>query len=90
MKIIVKSNPTKDELDELGVESWGIWTKEESEFPWSYDEKETCYLYEGDVDVETEEGTVHFKAGDLVIFPKGLDCTWKVHKAVRKRYKFGD
>jgi len=90
MKISVKK-PTKEELNELGIESWGIWTKEVSEFPWEYDEKETCYLYEGDVDVTTNNGEkVHFGAGDLVVFPKGLECKWKVNRAVRKRYKFGD
>ena len=27
--------------------------------------------------------------GDRVVFPQGLDCTWKVKKAVRKHYQFG-
>ncbi|MHA1728323.1 MAG: cupin domain-containing protein [Promethearchaeota archaeon] len=91
-KIQVIKNPTEEQLNKLGIKSWGIWTKEESEFPWSYDEKETCFLLEGDVDVTTEDGkSVHFEAGNLVVFPKGLkNVTWKVNKAVKKHYKFGD
>jgi len=33
---------------------------------------------------------VHTGAGDLVTFPKGMSCTWKVQKAVRKHYTFKD
>ena len=46
-------------------------------------------LYDYQVVVKTEEGEVSFGAGDLVTFPKGLDCTWRVKKAVRKHYFFG-
>jgi uncharacterized cupin superfamily protein len=31
---------------------------------------------------------VEFGQGDLVIFPRGLSCTWKVLKTVRKHYDF--
>ena len=67
------------------------WEKEESEFPWSYSDKETCYLLEGQVEV-TPEGAapVTFGKGDLVTFPKGMSCKWKITKAVRKHYTFGD
>lgn len=67
-----------------------IWEKEPSEFPWHYDERETCLILEGDVTVEGGGQTVRFGPGDLVIFPQGLDCTWKIHRAVRKHYVFGD
>ncbi len=76
-------------LKELGVRSWPIWTKEPSEFPWHYDEEETCYFLEGEVAVEAGGETVEFGKGDLVTFPQGLDCTWRVVKAVRKHYRFG-
>ncbi|MCA9671458.1 MAG: cupin domain-containing protein [Myxococcales bacterium] len=77
-------------LSQLGVKSWPIWTKEPSEFPWSYDAAETCYLLEGDVEVTPDGGgeTVRFGAGDLVTFARGLSCTWKIHVAVRKHYTF--
>ncbi len=82
--------PSEETLQKLNVRSWPIWTKEVSEFPWEYDEPETCYILEGDVVVTPENGDqVSFGAGDLVIFPDGLKCTWKINKAVRKHYKFG-
>ncbi len=87
MKIEVKK-PTDEEIKQ--TESWGIWEKEVSEFPWEYDEKETCYILEGKATVKAEDGEeVSFGKDDLVIFPKGLKCTWKVTEAIRKRYKFG-
>jgi len=88
MKVHVKK-PTEEELEKIGVKNWGIWTKEPSEFDWFYDEKETCYLLEGDVDVETPDGIVHFEKGDLVTFEPGLSCKWKVNKPVRKYFNFG-
>ena len=82
--------PSEEKLKQLGVRSWPVWTKEESEFPWEYDEKETCYILEGDVTVTPESGEpVRFGKGDLVVFPEGLKCRWKIHKAVKKHYRFG-
>jgi len=90
MKIkIIK--PSDNDLEELGVKNWPIWTKEISEFDWFYDEKETCYFIEGEVEVETEDGEVYkIKKGDLVVFPRGLKCKWKVKTPVKKHYKFGE
>ena len=76
-------------LEGIGVKSWPIWSKDTSSFDWHYDEKEVCYFLEGEVTVNTPEGPVNFGKGDLVTFPKGLDCTWHVKKKVRKHYKFG-
>jgi hypothetical protein len=82
--------PTEEKLLKLDVRSWPVWEKEESEFPWFYDEAETCYILEGDVSVTPENGApVSFGKGDLVIFDEGLRCTWKINKAIRKHYKFG-
>jgi len=86
MKIEVRK-PTEEEKKEM--ESCGIWEKEVSEFPWEYEDKETCLLIDGEVEVETDKGSVKFGAGDYVIFPKGLKCTWKIKKPVKKYYKFG-
>lgn len=70
--------------------AWPIWTKEASEFPWEYDEEETCLILDGDVTVTNETGQAfHFAAGDWVVFPEGMKCTWKVNKDVRKHYRFG-
>lgn len=80
--------PDQKKLESLKVETWPIWTKEVSTFDWHYDGQETCYFLEGEVTVKTQEGEVSCGKGDLVTFPKGLDCTWQVKKPVRKRYKF--
>jgi uncharacterized cupin superfamily protein len=88
-EIKIERNPTEERLEELGVSAWPIWTKEASEFPWQYDARETCYFVEGDVVVTPEAGVpVEMKKGDLVIFPKGMSCTWKIRKDVKKHYKF--
>jgi uncharacterized cupin superfamily protein len=89
-EITVEKNPGQARLDELGVFDWSIWTKEESEFPWSYDTAETCYFLEGDVVVTPDGGKpVTMGKGDLVTFPPGMSCTWKIRKAVRKHYTLG-
>jgi uncharacterized cupin superfamily protein len=46
-------------------------------------------LLAGEVTVEHEGQSVHFGAGDRVVFPAGLSCKWIVHKTVRKHYQFG-
>ncbi len=89
-EIDIERNPDEERLNDLGVYDWPIWTKEVSEFPWSYDEPETCYFLEGDVEVTPEDGEpVTVGKGDLVTFPQGMDCTWKVREPVRKHYRFG-
>ncbi|MDJ0679632.1 MAG: cupin domain-containing protein [Xenococcaceae cyanobacterium MO_167.B52] len=88
--IEIKHQPTQGELETLGVFNWSIWTKEVSEFPWTYDETETCYFLAGDVTVTPDGGKpVSMGKGDLVTFPRGMSCTWTIKSAVRKHYKFG-
>jgi hypothetical protein len=83
--------PSEAELEQMGVFDWPIWEKGESRFPWTYDEREVCYLVQGQVTVEPEEGEpVTFGAGDLVTFPAGMNCTWDIQEAVRKHYRLGD
>jgi hypothetical protein len=79
-----------EEAKERGVRDWPVWEKERSRFQWHYDQTEECYVLEGKVVVETEDGNVEFGAGDFVTFPKGLDCVWDVRKDVKKRYRFVD
>jgi len=88
MKIEVRK-PAQSELEERGILSWPIWTCEPSAFDWSYTDRETCYILEGKVTVQTSEGNVTFGKGDLVVFPEGLSCVWRVEEAVRKHYNFG-
>ena len=88
--IKIEHQPSQSRLDSLGVSSWGIWTKEVSKFPWTYDECEVCYILEGDVIVTPDGGApVRFGQGDLVTFPAGMSCTWDIRSAVCKHYKFG-
>lgn len=88
--IKIEHHPDAARLASLGVSSWGIWTKEVSIFPWTYDEREVCYLLEGDVIVTPDGGKpVRFGAGDLVSFPAGMSCTWEIRHPVRKHYRFG-
>lgn len=87
--IVVVSKPEEEELQRLNVRNWPIWEKEVSEFPWTYEEAETCYILEGEVTVRSDEETVSFQKGDLVTFPQGLSCTWEVKKPVKKHYRFG-
>ena len=89
MSEIKITRPGKEELAQLGIDSWSPWECEPSTFDWEYAEKETAYVFEGKVNVTTPSGTVEVKEGDLVEFPEGLKCTWHVVEKIRKVYKFG-
>ena len=80
--------PTPDEIKLTS--GWDIWKKEASEFPWFYDDTETCYILEGEAMATDSKGdTIQFQAGDMVRFEKGLSCKWKISKDIKKRYLFG-
>ena len=86
----IKITNLKDkEIKDRGIYSWPIWSCEISEFDWEYGDTESCYLLDGEVEVQSEYETVKFSAGDFVVFPKGLKCRWKVTYPVRKHYYFG-
>ena len=88
MKIEIKK-PKKEDMEKEGIMSWPIWEKEVSRFDWFYDSIEECYLLEGEVVVETEDGQqVEFGKGDFVTFPQGLSCVWDIKEAVKKHYNF--
>jgi len=89
MSNIVIKQLSDVEIDNMGILNWPIWTCEVSEFPWQYDVEESCLILEGEVYVAAGSETVQIKAGDFVIFPKGLSCVWKVTKPIRKHYQFG-
>ena len=91
MSITITSPSPAITIEELGIKHWPIWSCEPSSFPWTYSEKETCLILEGNITVTPDYGEpVKFGAGDLVVFPEGMSCTWEVHKAVRKHYHFGN
>ena len=87
--IQINHQPTPSELEAMDVYSWPIWQKETSEFPWHYDAAETCYFLAGAVTVTPEGGEpVSMGKGDLVTFPVGMSCTWRIEAAVKKHYSF--
>lgn len=82
------TKPTNKQIQ--STKNWGIWEKEVSEFPWEYSEKETCYILEGEAEVTSENGEkINFGKGDWAEFEKGLKCSWKITKNIKKKYMFG-
>lgn len=80
---------TPDILKNYDIDSWSSWDCDPSEFPWEYSTDEICYVKKGRVIVTEEDGTkIEINAGDIVIFPKGLKCTWKVIDRIEKVYNF--
>jgi uncharacterized cupin superfamily protein len=89
-KITLHHDPNREFLADLGVYEWPIEGVDVSEFSMHYSEKETCFFIEGEAIVIPEDDKpVHMGVGDLVTFPKGTNCTWKVIKNVRKHYNIG-
>lgn len=89
MSEIIIKKLTDEEIAEKGILQWSTWSCEKSIFPWEYTDKESCYILEGKVDIETENGElISIEPGDFVVFPKGLKCTWHVHEAINKHYVF--
>ncbi|KAJ4462136.1 putative enzyme of the cupin superfamily protein [Paratrimastix pyriformis] len=73
------------------AQQWPVWEKEVSEFPWEYEQKEVCLVISGEVEVtsiNSNQMPVRFHAGQLVSFPAGLRCVWKVISPIRKHYNF--
>ena len=88
--ITIKIKKLSDlDLTALNVYSWPIWSCEVSDFPWTYSDSETCLILEGKVIVTTDHEEATIKAGDFVVFPKGLTCRWNVLQPIRKHYSFG-
>jgi uncharacterized protein len=86
VKDIIIRKPTEKET--IDCKKWPIWKCEPSTFDWEYTETETCLILEGKVTISDQTGAVSFKAGDLVIFPCDLVCTWQVSDKVVKHYNF--
>jgi len=90
VSIHVQRQAEREFLDEIGVFSWPIWEAKASEFPWKYETDESCYFLEGAVTVTPEGGNpVEIGRGDYVTFPAGLNCQWRIKRAVRKHYRLG-
>ncbi|KAI8539485.1 hypothetical protein RHMOL_Rhmol09G0187000 [Rhododendron molle] len=90
LSIIVESNPSNSRLSELGIKSWPKWGCAPGIYKLKFDAEETCYLVKGKVKAypKGSKECVEFGAGDVVVIPKGLSCTWDISVAVDKYYKF--
>ncbi|XP_044483821.1 uncharacterized protein LOC123209750 [Mangifera indica] len=88
--ITVEKNPSDSKLSELGIKSWPKWGCPPGKYTFKYEAEETCYLLKGKVKVFSKGSSefVEFGAGDLVIIPKGISCTWVVSVSIDKYYKF--
>ena len=90
MSEIKVEKATPERLKQLGVESWSEWECGVETFDGESSSDETAYVKAGRVQVTTEHGQeVEFGAGDIVRFPSGLKCTWKVIEPIRKVFVFG-
>ena len=67
--------PTEKELQE--AESWSIWEKEESEFPWEYFEQETCLILEGKAVVKTLKKLSNLEQATTLYFLKDSSAPGK-------------
>ena len=88
MQGIIIEKLDRAQISERKIISWPIWEKEISRFDWEYDSDEECYILDGEVKVETDEGDVLIKTGDFVTFRKGLKCVWDVKTPIKKHYNF--
>ncbi|MDW8132913.1 MAG: cupin domain-containing protein [Candidatus Calescibacterium sp.] len=80
----------RPEIEEINdSKTWPTWSKDISTFDWYYDEKEKFYVVEGEVEVTLDDGTkVEIRSGDMVVFEKGVKCTWNIKKPIYKHYTF--
>ncbi|MCD4697722.1 MAG: cupin domain-containing protein [Bacteroidales bacterium] len=88
MAKVVIEKLTEEHVKSRGIRGWPIWEKEVSRFDWQYNGDEECLILEGEVTVETKEGSYNIKPGDFVTFKDGLKCTWDIKSPIRKHYNF--
>lgn len=50
---------------------------------WYYDEKTACLILEGKAVVDHYGEKLTVEAGDLVTFPQGVQCQWKIMEPLR-------
>ncbi|KAL5215024.1 hypothetical protein ABZP36_004176 [Zizania latifolia] len=67
-----------------------IWGCPPGKFQLKFEARLTCYFLKGRVkaSVMGSGKCVEFGAGDLVVFPKGLRCTWDVVVGIDMHYNF--
>jgi len=85
---VIITRLSEEEIAKRGIRDWPVWTKEVSSFGYTYDGDEECLFLEGEVVIETVEGSFPIGPGDFVVFKNGLECTWDIRKPVKKHYNF--
>lgn len=89
-RIRIESHPDAARLLKLKVDKWPEWKEGKSEIPWTYVQNETSYILEGRAIVIPEGGEpIEIRKGNLVTFPSGLACIWKIIEPVHKRFRIG-
>ena len=91
LKVLITSPCRASIIIQYGIKNWPIWECEPSNFSWQYREKEICFITEGEAEITTKSGESYLiKAGDLVEFPEGLTCEWKITKSLKKHFRLGE
>jgi len=82
--------PTKVMADLHRMDAWPSWDCDPSEFEWKFGMKEVAYVVAGEAEIIPFDGrrSVRIKPGDVVTFPAGMECEWKVKSRFRKHYRF--
>ena len=62
-----------------------VWDCTPGSFKWHYSKDETVHFLSGEAYMTDETGEEHrFGAGDIVFFPAGTTCRWRVTKHIKK------
>ncbi len=86
---ITVAKPDQEDLVAENVTSWPIWEKDRSTFEWHFGEQETCFCLDGEATVRTIDGEITIGKGDLVTFPAGCECQFRVKKPISARLRVG-
>jgi uncharacterized protein len=62
-----------------------VWECTPGSFKWNYGQDETALILSGEAFITTDDGAERqLRPGDLVFFPAGSSCTWRVTVCIRK------
>ena len=67
----------------------GVWSCTPGRFRSHYTYSELCTILDGEVTIETDDGTSHrFGPGDGFFVPQGETVTWHIHSTITKSFMF--
>ena len=68
-----------------GTSSAVVWECSPGSFKWDYHQDETAVIIAGEAFITIEGGSERqLRPGDLIFFPAGTSCTWRVTVQIRK------